>query len=346
MFQKMGPAPSPRSGHAMASMGSRVFVLGGLGGESLNPQKPDDPSIIHVLDTSMFPFTQYEWPSVDCHATEHIKYPDSSKPPPTSVNGRKSVSAQPKPVQRPSGDAGAPVQPREGSPAHDPASDNDDARRATSPAGRQALTNEVNMASISTKSKARVRDGEYDGESSPESTEPRESAASPDGGRARSPTNAARAISPAQVADVYDPAGPQASLASVMLQRNVPSARSPSPVVERSKSPLEALYRVPSSPTANGFVKPASTGNLTADLIRDLKDKEAEVEAMKKKEAWMKAALLKAERSGFIYAESEEELSSRADDDDIDGRKVTEMVINFKQLKSKIQVRLRYASRL
>ena len=59
MFQKMGPAPSPRSGHAMASMGSRVFVLGGLGGESLNPQKPEDPSIIHVLDTSESVFTSY-----------------------------------------------------------------------------------------------------------------------------------------------------------------------------------------------------------------------------------------------------------------------------------------------
>ncbi|KAI1789772.1 hypothetical protein LXA43DRAFT_1096023 [Ganoderma leucocontextum] len=319
MFQKMGPAPSPRSGHAMASMGSRVFVLGGLGGESLNPQKPDDPSIIHVLDT------------------KHIKYPDSSRPPPTSVNGRNPVSAQSQPVQRPSGDAGAPMQPREGSPTHDPSSDNDDARRTTSPAGRQALINGVNMALISAKSKVKARDGEYDGESSPESTEPRESAASPDSGRAKSPTNAARAVSPAQVAEVYDPAGPQASLASVILQRNVPNARSPSPVVERSKSPPESFYKAPSSPTVNGFAKPGSTGNLTADLIRDLKDKEADVEAMKKKQAWMKAALLKAERSGFIYAESEEELSSRADDDDIDGRKVTEMVINFKQLKAKIQ---------
>ena len=52
MFQKMGPAPSARSGHAMASMGTRVFVLGGLGGESLNPQKPEDHSVVHVLDTS------------------------------------------------------------------------------------------------------------------------------------------------------------------------------------------------------------------------------------------------------------------------------------------------------
>ncbi|RPD82328.1 hypothetical protein L226DRAFT_556194 [Lentinus tigrinus ALCF2SS1-7] len=322
MFQKMGPAPSPRSGHAMASMGSRVFVLGGLGGESLNPQKPEDPSLIHVLDT------------------KHIKYPDSSKPPPTAANGRKSVGAQP--VQaRPSGDTPNGI--RDGSPAYEPMSDSEDVRRAVSPTGRQK-TNGVPPQSISGKGKGKMRDDEFDGESSPETTEAavamRESAVSPDNARAKSPTGpASRATSPAQgvtTSDVYDPAGPQASLASVMMSRNGLGARSPSPVVDRSKAPLDAFYK-PASPTVNGFAKPGSTGNLTADLIRDLKDKEAEVEALKKKEAWMKAALMKAERSGFIYAESEEELSSRADDDDIDGRKVTEMVINLKQLKAKIQ---------
>jgi hypothetical protein len=50
MFQNMGPAPTARSGHAMASMGARVFVLGGLGAE-MNP-KSEDPTLIHVLDTS------------------------------------------------------------------------------------------------------------------------------------------------------------------------------------------------------------------------------------------------------------------------------------------------------
>lgn len=55
MFQKMGPAPTARSGHAMASMGTRVFVLGGLGGESLNPAKPEDHTQVHVLDTSTSP---------------------------------------------------------------------------------------------------------------------------------------------------------------------------------------------------------------------------------------------------------------------------------------------------
>lgn len=50
MFQNMGPAPSGRSGHAMATAGPRVFVLGG---ESFTSTKSDDPMLIHILDTSM-----------------------------------------------------------------------------------------------------------------------------------------------------------------------------------------------------------------------------------------------------------------------------------------------------
>ncbi|KZT18428.1 galactose oxidase [Neolentinus lepideus HHB14362 ss-1] len=49
MFQNMGPSPSGRSRHAMAAMGARVFVLGG---ESYAPSKPEDATLIHVLDTS------------------------------------------------------------------------------------------------------------------------------------------------------------------------------------------------------------------------------------------------------------------------------------------------------
>lgn len=52
MFKKMGPAPSARSGHGMASVGSRVFVLGGLGEVSTAPTESEDSSYIHILDTS------------------------------------------------------------------------------------------------------------------------------------------------------------------------------------------------------------------------------------------------------------------------------------------------------
>ena len=56
MFQNMGPSPSVRSGHAMASVGTRVFVLGG---ESSSPGQTDDPNMIHVLDTSMYCFCSF-----------------------------------------------------------------------------------------------------------------------------------------------------------------------------------------------------------------------------------------------------------------------------------------------
>jgi len=52
MFQNMGPSPSGRSGHAMASVGTRVFVLGG---ESFTPVRTEDYNAIHILDTSTFP---------------------------------------------------------------------------------------------------------------------------------------------------------------------------------------------------------------------------------------------------------------------------------------------------
>jgi len=66
MFQNMGPAPAGRSGHSMASWQGKVYVLGG---ESYTSAKPDDPSIVHVLDTAK------------------IKYPLD----PTSVNRQQAA---------------------------------------------------------------------------------------------------------------------------------------------------------------------------------------------------------------------------------------------------------------
>jgi len=58
MFQNMGPGPDGCSGHAMASYGSQVFVLGG---ESSETPPPSEPAVVHVLET------------------KHIKYPQGTK---------------------------------------------------------------------------------------------------------------------------------------------------------------------------------------------------------------------------------------------------------------------------
>src|SRR6267154_638458 len=48
-LHNVGPSPHRRSGHAMASDGTRVFVLGGR----LDGAQPDEVSLVHVFDTSM-----------------------------------------------------------------------------------------------------------------------------------------------------------------------------------------------------------------------------------------------------------------------------------------------------
>ncbi|KAM3579513.1 Negative regulator of mitotic exit [Umbelopsis sp. WA50703] len=47
MFQNMGPAPTPRYGHSLTAIKERIYVFGGL-----LPPKAEDPTLVHVLDTS------------------------------------------------------------------------------------------------------------------------------------------------------------------------------------------------------------------------------------------------------------------------------------------------------
>jgi hypothetical protein len=49
-FQNMGSGPPKRAFHAMASDGTRVFVLGGYSSGA----RADEISLIHVFDTSMY----------------------------------------------------------------------------------------------------------------------------------------------------------------------------------------------------------------------------------------------------------------------------------------------------
>jgi hypothetical protein len=49
-FDNVGSSPHRRSAHAMASDGTRVFVLGGYS----DGARPDEISFIHVFDTSMY----------------------------------------------------------------------------------------------------------------------------------------------------------------------------------------------------------------------------------------------------------------------------------------------------
>ena len=50
LFQNMGPAPSPRSGHSMIAYGKQIIVMAGE--PSSSPREPMELSLVYVLDTT------------------------------------------------------------------------------------------------------------------------------------------------------------------------------------------------------------------------------------------------------------------------------------------------------
>jgi hypothetical protein len=193
-----------------------------------------------------------------------------------------------------------------------------------------------------------MTDGPIDGGAGDNGGAVRERAFSPEQGRVKSPalSSASRATSPN--GEVYTPPSVQQPNIASVVGSNGFAARA------RSPSPRQQPYTVPGtgpgravSPTPQGVHRPGSTGNVTADLIRELKAKETEMEGMKKREAWLKVVLTKASRAGFVYEDgdlNEAELlelseSVSAKESGPAGDRLKEMAVKFKQLKAIVQVR-------
>lgn len=118
MFTNMGPAPSGRSGHAMATWQNKVFVLGG---ESYTPasKQSEWPDMVQMLDTGK------------------IKYPSDSR----QLGNRKSSNPKMNQQQQPQG-ASAPTIPGASKPLQQVAME--EQRRAASPTGSERDASHVN----------------------------------------------------------------------------------------------------------------------------------------------------------------------------------------------------------
>ncbi|KAH0590935.1 hypothetical protein H2248_001048 [Termitomyces sp. 'cryptogamus'] len=297
MFQNMGPAPSGRSGHSMASVNSKVYVLGG---ESSIPDQGEDPAIVSVLDT------------------KHIKYPPSKDPPPTTVQPSAQGLSR-----KPSANAATPnVRPTSPPNPVDPAN-----RSAKSLNG-----------SITPKAKpSRGEDDDVDSHGA--------RTISPDQNRAKSPSySGSRAVSPN--GEAYGAAQPNMVGVTLAAINGVGGRSSPAVDRDRIKTPTDSMshYSTNNSsgsnltgspgPAVNGFAhlhhRPGgSVGNVTADLTRELRVKEVELEGVKKQVVWMREALGKAAKAGFAYADLE--VPEDKDNGDVG------MALKFKQFKAQIQ---------
>ncbi|RXW22588.1 hypothetical protein EST38_g3263 [Candolleomyces aberdarensis] len=410
MFQNMGPSPSGRSGHAMATLGTKVWVLGG---ESFAPSKGEDPNSFHCLDT------------------KHIRYPDPNRgpPPPTTVPpGSQNTARKPSLTAQNVGPAqiaqsivanGRSMSPSVG----------DDARRAVSPEGvakPNGISSRLGQAvqypatgslassapasyDINGKGKAPVRprrddDGDgtednMDATTSESYHSTRDRTMSPEYAqqmaRARSPGS--RAVSPEQ--QQYQQQQQQSMMGGVngITGRSSPVVGAPngatgraSPLTTGRASPMTGTGRAspamdvrpkpanppegyyaqqqiaaqnqPSGSAMNGFARPmsrghggpsGSVGNVAADLVRDLKAKDVEMDSLKRQLTWMKEALGRATKAGFVpVAERDGNGSPTSFDgvnplgpngvlnggiEDAGGASYAELALKFKQFRAYMQ---------
>ena len=93
-----------------------------------------------------------------------------------------------------------------------------------------------------------------------------------------------------------------------------------------------------SSSHGHGHGRGGSMSNISAELLRQ---KEAELEGMRKRQASMKAALTKAILAGFTVADlgDEEGLMGEAHDGDLGAKKLSDIVLKFRQERAAMQVR-------
>ena len=164
--------------------------------------------------------------------------------------------------------------------------------------------------------------------------------------RARSPNyigtgGASRTVSPVQRPGLGD--DQPASMTSLVMSTSKDggsglAARSVSPPVDRTKPPADAFYNGGREDSL-GTIASQPNGHIHSSPSPSASG----VEDMKKRETWLKAALVRASRSGFVYADAqdppEDLVLDFANADQGETKRVVEMIMNLKHMRAAIQVR-------
>ncbi|KZO92776.1 hypothetical protein CALVIDRAFT_584906 [Calocera viscosa TUFC12733] len=358
IFQNMGPAPTGRSGHAMASFGQRVFVLGGESsaiapspsdptGFSPSPTalKPPPPDLIHVLDT------------------KHIKYPDPTKPPNIPVSAAPLANGT-RPVAQPTSQ---PPQPSQAPPGYAARVDGMAVARSKSPEERAVSVSppgsraglQQAVAAVVNGQQGRMQSFAAPLQASPAgaqqangngSARPVQRAISPDGSGAYQPQPPqdiqARTVSPLgaiaasaaylgmrTASPTTQSQGPatqaqpaQQQPASILSQAG---RRSVTPTMARSPTPTTSTVRAPST------VRSPSPAEVVRTIVQDSK----ELEALRRREQWYREVVERAMLAGFVPPTSPEDVeldnqdkpSPTADGD------LWQEVWTLKQVKARMQ---------
>ena len=178
--------------------------------------------------------------------------------------------------------------------------------------------------------------------------------------RAMSPTNVGGSSSPSQgqiASRVTSPTNQQNSppqTTKTGFNVSVLGTRSPSPRMrmadpngDRPAPPPDAFY-YGRSPTVNAFPGQGRPGSMSgaADLMHELKSKDAEIDAGKKREAALRVIIAKATSHGYVM-EDLDERSEQMPNGQLEGdadmvHKLTDALVRLKQEKAAIQVSMQW----
>ncbi|PKI85561.1 Kel2p [Malassezia vespertilionis] len=110
MFAHMGPAPFGRSGHTMVTTGNRILVVGG---ESFTGAVQDEPTCMHVLDTTKIKYPAKSERGAKSQAEEQ---PESKSPAPATKDMNAGMEPVPLPVTTSQTTGSVPAPPEFASP--------------------------------------------------------------------------------------------------------------------------------------------------------------------------------------------------------------------------------------
>ncbi|ORY28504.1 hypothetical protein BCR39DRAFT_535012 [Naematelia encephala] len=337
MFQNMGPSPTARSGHAMVAAHGKIFVVGGEANTTSGTSR-DDPSLVHVLDTTK------------------IKYPPDTQPP-RQMKPRPSDPAVPSQAGR---EASSPqVIPPSDTPQSvrrqlPPSSSIDSLARAASPPTSGSSDRLAQLAQAPIPLAAPIEGQLPRSVNGAPPQRPRREG-DEEFRRAMSPTGMNGPPSPSQngfPVRVTSPTGGQGPASPPHGVKNgfnasVLGTRSPSPRLrmtdngDRPAPPPDAFY-YGRSPTGASFSPRPNSMSGSADIMRELKAKEAEVEAGKKREAALRVIIGKAVHQGYITEDDEQPEQPNGDSTPNDEvvRKLADALVRLKQEKAAIQTEL------
>ncbi|WAR53921.1 hypothetical protein PtB15_3B430 [Puccinia triticina] len=319
MFQNMGPAPAGRSGHSMASWQGKVYVLGG---ESYTSAKPDDPSIVHVLDTAKIKYpldpttvTRQQAALSTSHKSSDASLNDPSIHSNNSLATRPPVSSNLVPVES---DHGPDRSPKRATTGGSPSPASSRPRRPEDPAPAGTGSNASNRRTISaTTSRAMSPQGTTTSRTmSPHGQQIAAANNEPIVRQSMSPSS--QPAPPRRSLENASGTNPKIMRSSQSNTAVVTTRQSSSPVPRRVSAEItRMLHFNSSSPTSKlgQEIGPSNTQQQrqqkpnnhqptgSSSSISSLADPSS---ILSKQNGWMKAALAMAVQQGFMLPPSDE----------------------------------------